>query len=126
MALAKIYRLRHWRDFQVAYQQGRRYSGDFFTLFKLKQFPPKHKPVDNTPLPTRIGVTISQKVSKKAVVRNRIKRQILAGFQSLLPSLAPGWRLVIAVKPRAVACNYGDFLRELKQLLAQAEVINGY
>jgi ribonuclease P protein component len=146
VALAKLYRLRHWRDFQFAYQQGRRYSGQSFTLFRLKQFSPKEKapknkilsnkifsskPPDNKPLeskliPTRLGVSISQKVSKKAVVRNRLKRQILGGFQTLLPNVAPGWRLVIVVKPGAVGCNYADFLRELKQLLIQAEVLNGY
>lgn len=126
VALAKVHRLRHWRDFQFAYQQGRRYSGQFFTLFRLKQYSPKDKPPAPIPLPSRVGVSISQKVSKKAVIRNLIKRQILAGFQTLLPDLVPGWRLVIVVKPRAVGCNYGDFLRELKQLLAQAEVLNGY
>ena len=136
MALAKLYRLRHWRDFQFAYQQGRRYSGQSFTLFRLKQFSPKNKaPKDKNPkdkvlepklVPTRLGVSISQKVSKKAVVRNRLKRQILGSFQTLLPDVVPGWRLVIVVKPGAIGCNYGDFLRELKQLLIQAEVLNGY
>ena len=130
MALAKVNRLRHWRDFQVSYQQGRRYSGQFFTLFRLKQFFPKKKtlePIAPPPLlPTKLGVSISQKVNKKAVIRNRLKRQILAGFQTLLPDIVPGWRLVIVVKPGAVGCNYGDFLRELKQLLIQAEVLNGH
>lgn len=171
MALAKVHRLRHWRDFQVAYQQGKRYSGNFFTLFKLRQFSPKNKhqnkSQDKLPhkfqdksqgelqnqhlpdlpvlpiaksldnfvgksleksaaevlLPTKIGVSISQKVSKKAVIRNRLKRQILAICQNLLPKLVPGFRLVIVVKPKAVGCNYEDFLRELRQLLTQAQVI---
>lgn len=126
MALAKLHRLRHWRDFQVAYQQGRRYSGQFFTLFRLKQFSNKNRVLEPKLIPTRLGVSISQKVSKKAVIRNRLKRQILGGFQTLLPNLTPGWRLVIVVKPGAVGCNYGDFLRELKQLLIQAEVLNGH
>lgn len=126
MALAKLHRLRHWRDFQVAYQQGRRYSGQSFTLFRLKQFSPKNKILEPKLIPTRLGVSISQKVSKKAVVRNLLKRQILGSFQTLLPNVVPGWRLVIVVKPGAVGCNYGDFLRELKQLLIQAEVLNGY
>ncbi len=126
MALAKLHRLRHWRDFQVAYQQGRRYSGQSFTLFRLKQFSNKNKVLEPKLIPTRLGVSISQKVSKKAVIRNRLKRQILGGFQTLLPNLSPGWRLVIVVKPGAVGCNYGDFLRELKQLLIQAEVLNGH
>jgi ribonuclease P protein component len=37
---------------------------------------------------TRIGISISTKVSKRAVIRNRIKRQIRAAFRSLLPQIA--------------------------------------
>jgi ribonuclease P protein component len=46
----------------------------------------------------------------------------------LLPHLLPGWRLVIVVQPSAVQeeCDYQQFLQELKQLLAEAEVLNGY
>jgi ribonuclease P protein component len=76
--------------------------------------------------PTRLGVSISQKVSKRAVVRNRIKRQIQAAFRCLLPKLPPGWQLVVVVKPNAIECDYEEFLRELKQLLVNAEVLNGH
>ena len=76
--------------------------------------------------PTRIGISISHKVSKRAVVRNRIKRQIRAALRQLLPRLSPGWDLVVIVKPKAVECNSGEFLQELEQLLVQAEVLNGY
>lgn len=83
-------------------------------------------PIDEEKPPTRIGISISQKVSKKAVVRNRIKRQIRAALRQLLPRLTPGWQLVIVVRPGAQECEYGQFLRELKQLLAEAEVLNGH
>jgi ribonuclease P protein component len=76
--------------------------------------------------PTRIGISINQKVSKKAVVRNRIKRQIKAIFRQLLPIISPGWQLVVVVRQGAQECEYAQFLRELKQLLAEAEVINGH
>ncbi len=69
---------------------------------------------------------MSQKVSKRAVVRNRIKRQIQAAFRCLLPKLAPGWQLVVVAKPNAIECDYEEFLRELKQLLVNAEVLNGH
>jgi ribonuclease P protein component len=78
------------------------------------------------PLPTCFGISISQKVSKRAVVRNRIKRQLKAILQQLLPDIAPGWQLVIVVKPGAAECGYEQFLQELKQLLISAEVIDGH
>lgn len=77
-------------------------------------------------LPARIGISISQKVSKRAVIRNRIKRQICAALRRFLPQLAPGWQLVIVVKPGAIQCDYEEFLRELEQLLTSAEVLDGH
>jgi ribonuclease P protein component len=47
-------------------------------------------------------------------------------MQELLPLLPGGWQIVIVVKPNAIECGYGQFLQELKQLLINAEVINGY
>ncbi|MCT7984649.1 ribonuclease P protein component [Laspinema sp. A4] len=75
--------------------------------------------------PTRVGISISLKVSKKAVIRNRIKRQIRAGLREFLPRISQGWDLVFIVRPSAVECNYRQLLQELEQLLAQAEVLNG-
>lgn len=134
MALPQAHRLRHWRDFQNVYQKGIRRSGRYLTLRGLLQrtstvdaptserLPSltKDKP------PTRIGISVSQKVSKKAVVRNRIKRLIRAALRQLLPQISPGWRLVVGVRPGAEQCDYAQFLRELKQLLAEAEVLNGH
>ncbi len=75
--------------------------------------------------PTRVGISISLKVSKKAVIRNRIKRQIRAGLREFLPQISLGWDLVFIVRPSAGECNYRQLLQELEQLLAQAEVLNG-
>lgn len=72
---------------------------------------------------TQIGISISQKVSKRAVVRNRIKRRLRAAFRCLLPIVKPGWQIVVVVKPTAVECDYYQFLQELKQLLIKAEVL---
>lgn len=61
------------------------------------------------------------------MIRNRIKRQLQAAFRCLLPQLLPGWQVVVVVQPSAVQeeCDYLQFLQELKQLLAEAEVLNG-
>jgi ribonuclease P protein component len=76
------------------------------------------------PAKTCIGISIGLKVSKRAVIRNRIKRRIRSAIQELLPHLSSGWQIVIVVKPSATQCSYGQFLQELKQLLVSAEVIN--
>jgi ribonuclease P protein component len=90
----------------------------------------KKKQIEDSlpPVPTKIGISVSTKVSKRAVVRNRLKRQILAASYQLLPKIASGWRLVIVVKPIAAEskCGSQQFLQELEQLLAKAEVFNGH
>jgi ribonuclease P protein component len=134
VALPQPNRLRHWRDFQVVYQKGSRRSGRYLTLRCLRQrtsggnTPTEGtlRPREESKLPTRIGISISQKVSKKAVVRNRIKRQIRAILRQLLPRISPGLQLIVGVRPGAQECEYGQFLRELEQLLAEAEVLNGH
>lgn len=106
-----------------------------FTLRALQQIPShKEKPappdavgdVGRSPQPTRIGITVSAKVSKRAVVRNRIKRRIRAALRELLPGFATGWMIVVIVQPVAVKCNYKEILQELKQLLIEAEVFDGH
>jgi ribonuclease P protein component len=134
VALPKAHRLRHWRDFQAVYQKGIRRSGRYLTLRGLPRrtsaadasTPRTLQPPNEDKPATRIGISISQKVSKKAVVRNRIKRQIRAALRQLLPKLSPGWQLVVGVRPGAQECEYAQFLRELEQLLAEAEVLNGH
>ena len=73
--------------------------------------------------PSRFGISISRKVSKRAVVRNRIKRQLKAIIRRSLPNLSPGWWVVIIVRPSAVECSFDDFLRELEYLLKKLEIV---
>ncbi len=132
MTLPQPHRLKLRRDFQAVYHKGLRRTGRYLILRGLlgRISSPKDSmqeiPIDQGRLPTRIGISISQKVSKKAVVRNRIKRQIRAILRQLLPRLVPGWQLVVVVRPGADQCEYAHFLRELEQLLVEAEVLNGY
>lgn len=131
MALPKVHRLRHRQDFGAVYRLGLRRSTPHLTLIALKQRSPKTEGESEAVLLsgvpfTQIGISISQKVSKRAVVRNRIKRQIRFAMQQLLPEMAPGWQIVIVVKPPATQCDYGQLLQELKQLLKKTEVVDGH
>ncbi|AFZ58254.1 ribonuclease P protein component [Anabaena cylindrica FACHB-243] len=139
MALPKAYRLKSRRDFQAVFREGIRCHSSHFTLRALKPSRSKEPSLDTAPATTQangnenlastqIGISISTKVSKRAVVRNRIKRQITGALYQLLPRLSPGWRLVVIVKPKSAEseCVSQQFLQELEQLLAKAEVINGH
>jgi len=128
VALPKAYRLKSRQDFQAVFREGIRRHSSHFTVRALK---PALSPETSSPtaLPvTKIGIAISTKVSKRAVVRNKIKRQMTAALHQLLPKLAPGWRLVLIVKPTTTetVCQTDKFLQELEQLLARTEVLNGH
>ncbi|MDJ0569538.1 MAG: ribonuclease P protein component [Pleurocapsa sp. MO_192.B19] len=123
MGLPKAHRLRNRQDYRAVYDQGIRRYSPHLTLVALLS-----REQDNSVSTgeTKIGISISKKVSKKAVVRNRIKRQIKGVIRSNLSKIRPGWKIVIVVKPKAVKCKYEHFLRELEELLKESKIINGY
>jgi ribonuclease P protein component len=123
VGLPSIHRLKDWREFRIVYQKGSRHCGSYLILRTLS-IPQIEQ--QSPHLPTRIGISISTKVSKKAVVRNLIKRRVRAALIELLPRINPGWQIVIVVKTQAIECKYADFLRELEQLLKESKIINGY
>lgn len=45
----------------------------------------------------RAVVVVGKKVSKKAVVRNRIRRRLIEQLGPLLTTAAPGWDIVLSV-----------------------------
>jgi ribonuclease P protein component len=127
VGLPSIHRLKHWRDFRTVYQQGNRHHGSYVILRTLSASETEiQSEIQSHHLPTRIGISISTKVSKKAVQRNSIKRRIKGALRELLPRIENGWQIVIVVKAQAIECKYADFLRELEQLLIKSKIINGY
>ncbi len=153
MALPKPYRLRERKEFDRVYRRGKRCGGQTLLLriaaqTKTIKAPSKSsslikqsatdsgsprprpaKPVKLTATespPSRMAVVVSTKVHKRAVVRNRVRRQIQAAFQTLLPQLKSGKLIVITVKASAVECDYYEFLQQLEQLLIKAEALHGH
>ncbi|MEM8605204.1 MAG: ribonuclease P protein component [Cyanobacteria bacterium P01_H01_bin.121] len=150
MALPKRHRLRRRQDFDRVYRRGKRSASQNLRLNALRLKQPLNaadqviqantvtastsspgdrlRPASSASrpeLPVQVAVVVSQKVSKRAVVRNRIRRQLQAGLARLLPELGKGWLLIIRVQPNAVNCEFDQFLQELKQLLIDAEVLHG-
>lgn len=121
MGLPKAHRLKNRQDYRAVYRRGIRRYSPYITLIALLE-----QDLLGTAPPTMFGISISKKVSKKAVVRNRIKRQIKGAIRANLKSIEPGWKIVIVVKPKAIKCKYEHFLRELEELLKKAKIINGY
>jgi ribonuclease P protein component len=128
LALPRAYRLKQRRAFDTVYQKGKRRRAAHLHLVAWKRSS-RASCSDSDCLDvlsaTQIGISISRKVSKRAVVRNRIKRQIKAALRHLLPRLSPGWQVIVVVRSEAIECDYWQFLQELEKLLVEAEVLYG-
>ncbi len=114
MGLPKTHRLKKRQDYRAVYEQGIRRYSPHLTLITLDR---NHNQELNDIPEIKVGISISKKVSKKAVIRNRIKRQIRSAIMVNWQLIAPGAQIVIVVKPKAIKCKYEHFLRELEELL---------
>ncbi|MEL6856002.1 MAG: ribonuclease P protein component [Cyanobacteria bacterium J06607_13] len=133
MALPRQNRLRSPRDFSRVYRRGKQAATRYLAVKALYEKALSNKPnhldkadvkkTDRSDSGPRFGISISRKVSKRAVVRNRIKRQLKAVIHQHLPHIDPGWQVVIVVRPVSVECSFADFLRELEYLLKKLGIV---
>ena len=100
-------------QFQAAFAEGTAISGSCFRL---------HACLPATADQVRLGVTVSKRVDKSAVGRNRIRRQIKESFRLLRHSLAPGDYVLLA-KPEAAKADNAALRAELLSLFEHARTL---
>jgi ribonuclease P protein component len=86
--LSKVHRFHGYGSIKGVYQRGKNYRG---TLASLKVA----DRASNRPF--RVAVVVSKKVSKSAVVRNRIRRRIYEAVRTTPLQKTPGRDLVFTV-----------------------------
>jgi ribonuclease P protein component len=67
----------------------------------------------------RVGVTAGR-TTGNAVQRNRAKRLLREAMRTLLPSLAPGWDLILIARAGLVSASLEDTRTALTSLLRRA------
>lgn len=100
-------------EYEAVFGEGRRVSGTFFRL--------------NVRLPleggrTRLGVTVSKRVDKRAVVRNRLRRQAKECFRILRDGL-PAGDYVLLAKPEAAKAEAAALRADLLSLFNRARTL---
>ena len=105
--------LRTSAQFQAVFGEGSRISG---TCFRL------HARLPADADQARLGVTVSKRVDKRAVGRNRVRRQIKESFRLLRHSLVPGDYVVLA-RPEAAKADGGTLRAELLSLFERARTL---
>lgn len=104
--LPKKQRLQKNKDFDLVFRGGKSYYSEFFGL-KIKK---------NSLNYNRFGFIVSLKVSKKAVERNRLKRQVREIIREQKDSLKVGFDCVFIFFPQILDKKFSD----LKILVVEA------
>ncbi len=74
---------------------------------------------------TRVGYTVSKRVDKRAVVRNRIKRRLRSVAADILPSIAKtGYDYILVGRPETRLYPYKQLLSDLKWCLKRIDCYN--
>ena len=109
--LAKKNRLTKDRDFDLVFKKGRTIDGKF-VFFKLGK---------NDLQISRFGFIIGKKISKKAAVRNKIKRMLREIIKEKMEKIKPGFDIIVGVRPSIIEKDYQDIKKEVENLLGKSK-----
>lgn len=110
--LKKNYRLVKEKDFKQVFKRGKYLNSSYLSL-KIGK--------NKLPL-SQFGFVVSTKISKKAVVRNKIKRQLKKIIQLNLKKIDQGLNMVIITHPSIRGVKYQAIETTLIDLLKKAKV----
>lgn len=111
--LLKRHRLVKDRDFNKIFQSGQSFKENFLSA----------KVVKNNSGVTRVGFSVSLKISKKSTERNKIKRRLRESVRLKLPEIKPGFDLVIIARPEIKDKSYSEIDQGVRNILRQAGLI---
>ena len=111
--LPKQNRLKKKKDFERVFKQGKGIKRDFL-LFKF---------VKNDLGASRFGFVVSQKISKKVTVRNKIKRRLRAVLREELPKIKPGFDGVWVVLKNSTPPSFKEIQETIKKIFQKAPLI---
>jgi len=111
--LPKQFRLRKTKEIERTVKCGR---SIFFKNLGIKY-------LANNLLISRFAIIVGLKVSKKATVRNKIKRQIREIVRLGLSKIKSGFDVVILTKPSIVNKTYKEIEGEIYEVLEKASLL---
>lgn len=128
--LTEKYRLKKVRDFNLLMERGRWASGALFTvkwleLAKNKDYWPKKIDVDEFGAQLRFAFVVGVKVSKSAVARNRLKRQMSEVVRLLVKDgrLRSGFYVMVVAKGEALGKEYLEIEKDVGGLLGKLGIL---
>jgi ribonuclease P protein component len=111
--LPKANRLRRRKDIQTLFSKGESVFDDVCGL-KYRR---------NQRNETRVAVIVGKRISKKAVVRNRIRRRIREIIRHNLDDLVKGYDVALLVQGRAVDMSSDELRSHVLRVLKKADLL---
>ncbi|WKY47750.1 ribonuclease P protein component [Eubacteriaceae bacterium ES3] len=102
----KLTSLKKQNDFKNVFNKGSVFGNKAFAFYFLK----------NGLEENRIGIIVSKKISKKAVVRNRLRRQIREAYRLNQELFFNGYDIIIIGKQALLNTEYTEIEKSLKHL----------
>jgi ribonuclease P protein component len=100
---------------------------DFTRIFKKGKVvhagPLSLRMVANQGEASRVAFVVSTKVSKRAVVRNQLKRRLREVVRLRTKDLVPGWDVVVMTKAQAADMPSDLLRRTMEELLKKARLL---
>jgi ribonuclease P protein component len=106
--LRPVERLRHPREFQQAFQHGKKLVAPTFVLYILP----------TSASHPRLGLAVSKRVGK-AAVRNRIKRLLRELFRQHKALLQPACDVVFVARRDAATASFEEYTQQFLRLLCR-------
>ena len=106
-------RLRLQKDFKYIFKKGRTVNSSALLIKTVKKQAPKN----------RFGIIISNKISKKAVERNKIRRRIKSWINKNQTKIKKGFDIIIITKKSIVDYSYLETEQDLLKIFKKAGLI---
>jgi ribonuclease P protein component len=111
--LTKQHRLTKERDFKQVLTLGKSFFGP---SFKLRYLAKKEGPL-------RVAVVVSAKISKKATVRNKLKRRIRDIFRLNLDKIKDNYDIITYLSHQSLKKSYPELKQEVLVSLNKAKLL---
>ena len=112
--LPKENRLKKKKDFEKLFKEGKSFKEKFLVL----------KVNNNNLDDNRFGFIVSKKISKKAVVRNKIKRQLREIVRKEINNYQKGFDVAVIALPGTELKNFGEMSQALEYILKKIKILN--
>jgi ribonuclease P protein component len=111
--LAKKNRLTKKKDFENVFKRGRSFKQDFL-IFKI---------IENKLGQSRFSFIVSKKISKKAFLRNRVKRRISESVRLKIEKLRKGIDGILIALPKVEEKKFLEIDETIEKLFKKAKIL---